>query len=310
MELNKHTVQLFAVFIFFVTIAAHAQTAIAPQPNNPSSEASKLPANADTHAQTPAPAEHKTHIRADLDHDGVPESQLQIEKSENIGPQSEGAADEKLGEPWPWEKNTMLGDLFGARSDLQNAGITFQGSATLDFINALSGASVNGFSMVSLIDANLSVNTEKLFGLQGGEAFLDFQSAAQTRQLNELVPDYWGFDAINSYGSFTELAQYWYQQEIIGDRLMVKFGKIDANVDFAVPCTGTNFINSAAYFPGALVVNMPTYPLQAGGVEILTKPFENFDARFGFFDGSNNYINPRTGAPGTNTGNSGLGSFL
>jgi hypothetical protein len=28
------------------------------------------------------------------------------------------------------------------------------------------------------------------------------------------------------------------------------------------------------------------------------------------FDGSNNYINPRTGAPGTNTGNSGLGSFL
>ena len=70
MELNKHTVQLFAVFIFFVTIAAHAQTAIAPQPNNPSSEASKLPANADTHAQTPAPAEHKTHLRADLDHDG------------------------------------------------------------------------------------------------------------------------------------------------------------------------------------------------------------------------------------------------
>ena len=128
--------------------------------------------------------------------------------------------------------------------------------------------------------------------------------------MNELVPDYWGFDAINSYGSFTELAQYWYQQEIIGDRLMVKFGKIDANVDFAVPCTGTNFVNSAAYFPGALVVNMPTYPLQAGGVEILTKPFENFDARFGFFDGSNNYINPRTGAPGTNTGNSGLGSFL
>ena len=100
--------------------------------------------------------------------------------------------------------------------------------------------------------------------------------------MNELVPDYWGFDAINSYGSFTELAQYWYQQEIIDDRLMVKFGKIDANVDFAVPCTGTNFVNSAAYFPGALVVNMPTYPLQAGGVEILTKPFENFDARFGF----------------------------
>ena len=310
MELKKPTAQLFAVFIFCMTIAAHAQTTIAPQSNNPVSEASKSPANPDMNVQTPAPAEHETHLRADLNHDGVPESQLQIERSENIGPQSEGAADEKLGEPWPWEKNTMLGDLFGARSDLQKAGITFQGSATLDFINALNGAPVNGFSLTSLIDANLSINTEKLFGLQGGEVFLDFQSAAQTRQLNELVPDYWGFDAINSYGSFTELSQYWYQQEIIGDRLMVKFGKIDANVDFAVPCTGTNFVNSAAYFPGSLVVHMPTYPVQAGGVEILTKPFENFDARFGFFDGSNNYINRTTGATGTNTGNSGLGSFL
>ncbi|MEI6024902.1 MAG: hypothetical protein WCP80_09980, partial [Phycisphaerales bacterium] len=71
------------MFIFFVTIAANAQTSIAPQPNNPASEASKLTANADTHAQTPAPAEHETHLRADLNHDGVPESQLQIERSEN-----------------------------------------------------------------------------------------------------------------------------------------------------------------------------------------------------------------------------------
>ena len=310
MELKKHTVQLFAVHVFLGAVATNAQTATTPQPKNPASEATQSPANPDMDVQTPASGDRATFSGGDPNQDGVSKSPLQIERSENIGPQSEGAADEKLIGPWPWAQDSMLGDLFGARSDLQKAGITFQGSATLDFINALSGAPVNGFSMVSLIDANLSINTERLFGLKGGEAFLDFQSAAQTRQLNELVPDYWGFDAINSYGSFTELAQYWYQQEIIDDRLMVKFGKIDANVDFAVPCTGTNFINSAAYFPGALVVNMPTYPLQAGGVEILTKPFENFDARFGFFDGSNNYINPRTGAPGTNTGNSGLGSFL
>ena len=178
MKLNKHTVRLFAVLVFLLAVAAHAQTGATAQPKNAASEASKLPVNADTYAQTAAPAEHETHLRADLNHDGVPESQLQIERSENIGPQSEGAADEKLGEPWPWEKNAMLGDLFGARSDLQKAGITFQGSATLDFINALNGAPVNGFSLASLIDANLSVNTERLFGLKGGELFLDFQSAA------------------------------------------------------------------------------------------------------------------------------------
>ena len=211
MELNKNTVRLFAVVVFLLDIAAHAQTDATTQPKNAASETTQSPANPDMNVQTPATRERATSFGSDLNQDGVPKSQLQIERSENIGPQSEGAADEKLIGPWPWAQDTMLGDLFGARSDLQKAGITFQGSATLDFINVLSGAPMNGFSMASLIDANLSVNTEKLFGLKGGEVFLDFQSAAQTRQLNELVPDYWGFDAINSYGSFTELAQYWYQ---------------------------------------------------------------------------------------------------
>ncbi len=237
MELKRHTVQLFAVHVLFWAVATHAQTATTPQPKNPASEATQSPVNPDMDVQTPAPGDRATFSGGDLNRGGVSKSPLQIERSENIGPQSEGAADEKLIGPWPWSQDTMLGDLFGARSDLQKAGITFQGSATLDFINVLGGAPVNGFSMASLIDANLSINTERLFGLKGGEVFLDFQSAAQTRQLNQLVPDYWGFEAINSYGSFTELAQYWYQQEIIGDRLMVKFGKIDSNVDFAVPCS-------------------------------------------------------------------------
>ena len=178
MKLNIHTVRLFAVCNFFVTIAAHAQTTIAPQPKNLASEATQSPANPDMDVQTTAPGDRATFSGGDPNQDGVSKSPLQIERSENIGPQSEGAADEKLIGPWPWAQDSMLGDLFGARSDLQKAGITFQGSATLDFINALSGAPVNGFSMVSLIDANLSINTERLFGLKGGEAFLDFQSAA------------------------------------------------------------------------------------------------------------------------------------
>jgi carbohydrate-selective porin OprB len=95
------------------------------------------------------------------------------------------------------------------------------------------------------------------------------------------------------------LAQYWYQQQIIGDRLQFKFGKIDSNVDFAVPCTGLNFVNSAAYYPSTMVQDMPTFPRQAGGLEILAKPFENFDARFGFFDGTSNYANPTTGQVGS-----------
>ncbi len=239
-----------------------------------------------------------------------PENALQEEQQESVGPQSEGAATLSISGDWPWSSSTMTGDWRGARTKLQNAGITLQGTATLDFVNALNGGRADGFSFLSLIDVNATLDTQKLVGLQGGTIFVDFQTAQQTRPTAQLVPDFWGFDVINSFGQFTALGQYWYQQEILGDRLKVKFGKIDANVDFAVPCTGLNFVNSAAYYPATIDTLMPTYPKQAGGVEILAKPLENFDVRFGFFDGTSNYANPTTGAVGPNTGTRGLDTFL
>ncbi len=238
------------------------------------------------------------------------ENLFNSQKEQSVGPQSATASTDSTSGPWPWKSNTMSGDFFGIRPSLQDAGLTVQGTATLDFVNVLSGSQVNGFTILSLIDINLTVDAEKLLGLKGATFFVDFQTANQTRSPAELIPDYWGFDVINSYKSYTALAQYWYQQQIIGDRLQFKFGKIDANVDFAVPCTGLNFVNSAAYFPSTLVQDMPTYPRQAGGLEILAKPFENFEARFGFFDGTSNYANPTTGDIGSNTGTHGLSTFL
>jgi porin len=203
--------------------------------------------------------------------------ELQVQQEKAVGPQSASAAPPSNGGTWPWKSDTMTGDVFGVRTALQDAGLTVQGTATLDFVNVLDGAPVNGFTMLSLIDINLTVDAEKLLGLRGATFFADFQTANQTRSPAELIPDYWGFDVINSYSSFTELAQYWYQQQIIGDRLQFKFGKIDSNVDFAVPCTGLNFVNSAAYYPSTMVQD---------------------------------YANPTTGQVGSNTGTNGLSTFL
>ena len=282
--------------LYMLATAASAQTGSMPKPFDPVGDKPKAP-------NTPATDTQASEVQQQ-------QTILQQQQGETVGPQSAGAADFNLGGSWPWESNTMTGDFFGARSKLQDAGITLQGTGTLDFVNVLNGGQVNGFTMLSLFDINATGDTEKLFGLKGGTIFVDFQTANQTRSTGTLIPDYWGFDVINSFGSFTQLAQYWYQQEIIGDRLKVKFGKIDANVDFAVPCTGLNFVNSAAYYPAGMVQDMPTYPRQAGGVEILAKPLENFDARFGFFDGSSNFANPTTGFVGSNTGTHGMANFL
>ena len=290
------------IALHILTRFAAAQTGSMPKPFDPVGDKPNAPAK-------PAVDTPTSPVSSDAN-SNTSSNQFQQQQDETVGPQSAGAADFNLGGSWPWKSNTMTGDMFGVRSNLQNAGITVQGTGTLDFVNVLNGGQVNGFTMLSLFDINATGDTEKLFGLKGGTIFVDFQTANQTRSPAALVPDYWGYDVINSFGSFTQLGQYWYQQEILGDRLKVKFGKIDSNVDFAVPCTGLNFVNSSAYYPAGVVQDMPTYPRQAGGVEILAKPLENFDARFGFFDGSSNFANPNTGFVGSDTGTHGLATFL
>ncbi len=305
MPIKQATILFLSVGVLaphLLVTTAYSQTVPMPKPFDPVGDKPKAPPKPVVVTPTPpVSSNQQSHVE---------QTQLQQQESENVGPQSAGGADLNLGGSWPWDSNTMTGDIFGVRSKLQDAGVTVQGTATLDFVNVLSGGQVNGFTLISLIDINATGDTEKLFGLKGGLIFLDFQTAYQTRSPAALIPDYWGFNVINSYNEFTQLAQYWYQQEIITDRLRVKFGKIDSNVDFAAPCTGLNFVNSAAYFPSVLVKDMPTYPRQAGGLEILTKPLDNFDARVGFFDGSSNYANPSTGLSGPNTGTNGLASFL
>ena len=56
MELNKHTVRLFAVVVFLLDVAAHAQTGATAQPKNAASETTQSPANPDMNGQTPPPS--------------------------------------------------------------------------------------------------------------------------------------------------------------------------------------------------------------------------------------------------------------
>ena len=141
--------------------------------------------------------------------------------------------------------------------------------------------------------------------------FIDFQKAGSTQLGTKYLPDFWGWDAIYPYTqNFTQLAQYWYMHSFAEGALKLKFGKIDANTDFAVTYPGLQFINSAAYFPGGMVVDMPTYPNQAGGAEIMVEPVPWFGARFGFFDGTTNHYDTSTGGTATPTAGQGLANFL
>lgn len=227
------------------------------------------------------------------------------------GPQSPTFTSNPESGTWPWQSATLTGDWGGARTTLGDAGLSLAVTATTDFTGVVGGAPGTGFLMPYLVDANLSVDFERLKVIDGGRAFIDFQQAGSTRLASGFVPDYWGWDAIYPFTtSFTQLAQYWYQQSLADGAVRLKLGKIDANVDFAVSQPNLLFVNSAAYMPSVLAQDLPTYPNPAGGFEVLLKPTEWLEGRFGMFDGSTNWYDPSTGIAGSPTGDSGMADFL
>lgn len=227
------------------------------------------------------------------------------------GPESPTFSENPTSGAWPWQSATLTGDWDGVRTSLGDAGLSLAVTSTTDLSTVLGGAPRTGFLMPYLIDANLSVDFERLGVMPGGGAFVDFQQAGSTQLAANYVPDYWGWDAIYPFTqSLTQLAQYWYGQSLADGALRLKFGKIDANVDFAVSQPNLLFINSAAYMPSVVAQDLPTFPNPAGGFEVLLKPVDFLDARFGMFDGSTNWYDPSTGLAGSPTGQQGLGGFL
>ena len=62
--------------------------------------------------------------------------------------------------------------------------------------------------------------------------------------------------------------------------------------------------------PGNLVTDLPTYPNQAGGAEVILQPTSWFGGKFGFFDGTTNYYNPASGGAAPPSGGHGMANFL
>jgi hypothetical protein len=59
-----------------------------------------------------------------------------------------------------------------------------------------------------------------------------------------------------------------------------------------------------------LAKDLPTYPNQARGFEILMKSVDWVDAKFGMFEGSTNWYDPATGQSGPASGRRGVGGFF
>jgi porin len=192
----------------------------------------------------------------------------------------------------------MLGHAMG----LDKYGITFggvvAGSGNWLMAGGVKPSSTSGTAVLSF---SLKVDTEKAFGLPGGE-FLAQWAGWTGQNVNGDAGSVQNYNSLATQAPFdrNELVQLWYRQRFFHDKLIVEIGKINATGDFdaalstvpvAQPFLQDWTISGLLFVPPAVnpttFGRLPGYPNTAWGVEATFAPTKQFYASFGAFDGNN-----------------------
>lgn len=198
------------------------------------------------------------------------------------------------------EWTAATGNWGGVREWFTHHGLSFAGSYTLDWSSVWSGGVSNRASTRSLLDLNLTIDLEKFAGIRGGEFFFDFQST-DGRGGSGDVGDTHGISNIETEDNLDQIAEVWYQQWFADRLVRVKFGKVDANSEFAFVHSACTFLNSAAGVSGTMSP-LPTFPDPAMSANVFVYPTSWLYFGLGIYDGAT--------ADGFATGRRGPGTFF
>lgn len=167
------------------------------------------------------------------------------------------------------------------RQNLERRGYTLQLQFVQDWSKAARAStdSSAGFGRYS-VDFSLGLDGEKILGWKGSSGFARIKH--HQREFGE------GYDAAAQVysnidaQSRTTLYELWLQQSLFGGKARFKFGKVDANTEFAVVQTAADFLNSSmGYSP--TIVAFPTYPEPKLGFGAFLQPTTRYALNLGVF---------------------------
>jgi porin len=187
-----------------------------------------------------------------------------------------------------WTRENMLGDMGGIRPWLGKYGVTFQLTETSEYLANVRGGLGHGGAYDGLTTATVGVDTQKAFGLPGGQFNV---SALQIHGTN-LSTRYLGTlntaSGIEAEGT-TRLWELWYQQSFLNKRVDVKVGQQSIDQEFISSQYAATFINTMFGWPALPSYDMPSggpaYPLSALGVRVRGQITPSLTALAGVFDG-------------------------
>ncbi|MGA2231688.1 MAG: carbohydrate porin [Tepidisphaeraceae bacterium] len=195
----------------------------------------------------------------------------------------------------PYQMSVPLGHLFGdwggARTELENLGITPDLNLETDMASNPSGGQREGITEASNLGLNFLADLNKMAGIPGASFLVQFSE----RWGDSLSKQYIGnlFDTQQVYGGESfRLVDAAYQQQLADDRIELRLGRISANDDFQVLQYDYFFMqNGFDGNPVGIYFNAPgmtAYPDATWGSLVKVRPTPRTYAMVGVYDGDPN----------------------
>ncbi len=181
-----------------------------------------------------------------------------------------------------------LGSLGGLRPWLVKRGITLSGIYTGEVVGNVRGGLRRGVVAEGLLELDVDADLAKLAGwtgasLHAGAFWIHGASPSQ-----KLVGDLGVLSSIDAYDT-VRLAEWWFQQNLFGDKLSLKAGQFFIDNEFAYTNYGNLFATSSFGAFSLFGLNYPfpsTYPIAAPAVRLLYQPTPEWLFRVAAFAGS------------------------
>ncbi|WP_309399141.1 carbohydrate porin [Cerasicoccus maritimus] len=170
----------------------------------------------------------------------------------------------------------LLGDWYGARSDLAEEGVTFDFSNTFDYYDDLSGALQSGGTYFGRARATLNLDLEKLVGLEGAKfsvGGISQYGKNYNRTRFGILTNPSSIEGVDT----TRFANIWFEQTLFDDFVTYRIGKVDGVGNFGAQPYGGTFMNDElVYIPNLLFgAGLPYDPAQQLGAIVTLRPFED-----------------------------------
>lgn len=181
----------------------------------------------------------------------------------------------------------LTGQWGGARTSLEDIGLTFDLFYTADILSNVAGGIRHATEVPSNVDLLLTADMGPLAGWEGGTLTL-YGLANHGNSISEAVGDLQAVSSIEAPPT-AKLFEAWYEQTLFEERFSVLAGLYDVNSEFDVIPAASLFVHSAPGMGselGASGKNGPsTFPVTSLAARVQTHPTDNVYFRFVAADG-------------------------